>query len=115
MDSPEEEERQRAIAAKAALFGANAFLLVVILTQMRLREASWTTTVLVAIIILALNVVTSALAVRFAEVLSAWGFPDSHRAWSESTRLFCGTIWPGTLVFWLIIAPFNRVVRTLYT
>jgi hypothetical protein len=56
---------------------------------------------------------TGAHAIRASERAMKWGFPDENE-WTTEQRLMYGAFWPFILVFWIVVATFNRLVSDLY-
>jgi len=58
-------------------------------------------------------VYSGAHAIRASEHVMKWGFPDEAE-WTTEQRLMYGAFWPFILLFWVVVATFNRLVSDLY-
>lgn len=47
-------------------------------------------------------------AIRLAEAIRRWSFPDSYQEWPEDVRFILGIVWPAVIVFWLTVGTFNH-------
>jgi len=99
---------------KIFLFGANLLLFIVAFALLKAWSNSWLVALPLAILFSAFYVTAGAHCIRWAERLHGWGFPGEFRDWSTEVRFQCGGVWPLVLLFWSVVAVFNRVVSRLY-
>ncbi|MDX6610934.1 MAG: hypothetical protein QOD75_120 [Blastocatellia bacterium] len=58
--------------------------------------------------------VVAAFAVSACELLRKIAFPHISTQWDSDSRAILGAIWPLSLAFWLMIAPFYAIINRLF-
>ena len=64
-----------------------------------------------------LYTILAAAIVGVCEKLAKWGFPEraaSGQSWNRETKAFVGSIWPLSLLFWLVVSPFFVIINRAF-